>query len=144
MVVSQPRLDFAWQFNTAQWSALPYGDIAEQLGVDRIVYVEIYEYRIHPPGNRLMMEGVCAATIGIIERDSIDPDNFAQAMDITTMFPEDQHVTIDEIAPDQMRFTLTSLFIRDTAWLFHRHIEPKYPDKYQGSIPETFPGSNQG
>ena len=57
--VMNPDLVIAWQFNTTQWSAMPYGDLAARLQVDRIVYVDMYEYRIHPPGNSWIYEGRC-------------------------------------------------------------------------------------
>lgn len=134
--VVNPDAVLSWQFNTTQWNAMPYGDIPIALGVERVVYVDLYEYRLHPRGNSLMMEGVCAASLGIIERAYIDPDNFSQVMDVTTTFPKLSNVTRDEISEQQVEFGLLSLFIRDSAWLFHQHVEPKYPDKYQGSIPE--------
>lgn len=133
--VMNPDRVIAWQFNTAQWSGMPYADIAHQLNVDRIVYVDLYEYRLHPPGNRWLYEGVCAATVGVIERESSDPDAFAQAMNVTSTFPPINSVTKDEAAPQQIHTALLTQFIRQTAWLFHEHVEPKYPDRYQGAPP---------
>lgn len=134
--VMSPDAVLAWQFNTTGWSAMPYGDIAATLNVDRVVFVDLYEYRLHPPGDRWMWEGVCAASIGVIERESIDPDFFAKDMSVTTTFPDIETVTRDEMTQQQMEFGLVQRFIRDTTWLFHTHLEPKYPDKYQGSLPD--------
>lgn len=134
--VVNPDAVLAWQFNTTQWNAMPYGDIPIALGVERVVFVDLFEYRLHPRGNSLMMEGVCAASIGIIERGYIDPDSFTMVMDVTTTFPKLSNMTRDEISAQQVEFVLLSLFIRDSAWLFHSHVEPKYPGKFQGSIPE--------
>lgn len=133
--VMHPDQVIAWQFNTSQWSALPYGDIAASLKVDRIVYIEMYEYRIHPPGNSWLYEGVCAATVGIIERGNIDPDSFAQAMNTTTTFPNIKSLTRDEATPERVQLGLLSKFITETSRLFYEHIKPKYPDKYQGPPP---------
>ena len=130
-----PDLVIAWQFNTTQWSAMPYGDLAARLEVDRIVYVDMYEYRIHPPGNSWLYEGVCAATIGIIESDSFDPDSFAHAMNTITTFPSVSNLTRDEATPDRVQLGLLAKFIQDTSRLFYEHIKPKYPDKYQGPPP---------
>lgn len=133
--VMHPDLVIAWQFNTTQWSAMPYGDLAASLQVDRIVYVDMYEYRIHPPGNSWLYEGVCAATIGVIERDNFDPDTFAHAMNTTTTFPDIKSLTRDEATPERVQLGLLTRFIQDTSRLFYEHIRPKYPDKYQGPPP---------
>ena len=74
--VLDPRLVNSWQFRTPQWSALAFGEMAERLKVNRIVYIDVYEYRLNPPGNRYLWDGVCAANVSIIERDSYDPDMF--------------------------------------------------------------------
>ncbi|MCZ6836630.1 MAG: hypothetical protein O7G85_12710 [Planctomycetota bacterium] len=134
--VMNPDAVLAWQFNTAGWNALPYADLVYSLDVDRIVYVELYEYRLNPPGDRWMWEGVCAAEIGIIEREGPDPDFFSVSMNVTTTFPEKNVVTRDEYPQQQIEMGLLGRFIRQTTWLFFDHIEPKYPDKYQGTVPE--------
>ena len=134
--VVSPDAVLAWQFNTAEWSALPYGDLVRALDVDRVVYVDLYEYRLHPPGDSYIWQGVCAATIGIIEQESIDPDFFAETMDVMVEFPTRSHVTRDELPARDMQTILVKLFIRDSGFLFYRHVKPKYPDKYQGEWPK--------
>ena len=74
--VMSPTRVAEWQFRTPLWSALPYGEMAESLGVERIVHIDLYEFRLNPPGNRWLWEGVCAANVGVIEPDGIDPDSF--------------------------------------------------------------------
>ena len=36
----------------------------------------------------------------------------------------------------QIEMGLLAIFVRDTGWLFFRHLEPKYPDHYNGQIEE--------
>src|SRR5262245_38504421 len=33
-----------WQYRTPQWNTLPYGELAEQLNVDRVVHINLTEY----------------------------------------------------------------------------------------------------
>ena len=70
--VVDPRRVHTWKFRTPQWSSMPMGEIATRLDVDRLVHVDIYEYRLHPPGNRYLWDGVCAANVGVIERAIAD------------------------------------------------------------------------
>ena len=117
-----------WQYQTPSWSMLPYGEIASELGVDRVVSIEIYEFRLNPPGNRYLWDGACAGSIGIIERDGWDTDAFARTWDITSKFPDIQGVGRESASESSIQMGVLAKFVEETAWLFYRHIEDKYPD----------------
>ena len=50
--IKHPMQVRQWQFTTPQWNAMAFGEMVEELGVDRIVLVDIQEFRLHPRGNR--------------------------------------------------------------------------------------------
>ena len=131
-----PNIVVQWQYNTPQWNAMPMGQVAETLQVDRIVYIEIFEFRLNPPGNSYLWEGVCQATVGVIERDGIAPDSFVETMTVRAEFPPLEGVTRQSVRGEEIEYGLLQEFIKKTSWLFHRHLEPKYPDKFR---PETVP-----
>jgi hypothetical protein len=132
--VRRPEEILRWQWRTPQWNAMAYGEMAESLDVDRIVFIEIYEYRLNPPGNRWLWEGVCAANIGVVERDGFDPDMFADTFAVTSEFPTVKNVDRTGATAGQIEQGLLAQFIQRTAWLFHEHLEPKYPDKYRPEL----------
>lgn len=123
-----------WQFRTPQWGALPLGEVTEHLGVERVVKVDILEYRLNPPGNRFLWEGVCTARIGVIERDAIDPDMYVETFDVSASFPNKTGVGRDSAPAVAIEHGLLHEFIKKSAWLFHRHEEPKHPDKYRPQL----------
>jgi len=123
-----PRLVLQWQYQTPHWSALPYGRIAEELGVERVVLIDIYEYRLHPPGNTWIWDGVCAATVGVVEAGLFDTDEFADTFSITVRFPDMEGVSRESANASQIETGLLVKFYQRTAWLFFDHIEDKYPD----------------
>ncbi len=129
--VVDPGVVINWQYRTPQWNALPYGQIAEQLGVNRLVHIDLYEYRFHPPGNRWEWEGACSANVGVVERDGFDPDTFVEVFAVESRFPTIKGVGLANATQSQIELGLLAEFIRKTAWLFHTHLEPKYPDKYR-------------
>lgn len=129
--VIDPRVVLAWQYRTPQWNAMPYGQIAEELNVERVVYLDIHEYRLNPPGNRWEWEGVCAANVGVIERGSFMPDTFADSFNVVARFPTLTGVGRADAEASQISYGLLSEFIKQSAWLFYEHEEPKYPDKYR-------------
>ena len=117
-----------WQYQTPSWSMLPYGEIAKELGVDRVVSIEIYEFRLNPPGNRYLWDGACAATVGVIEKDGWDTDAFARTWEITSQFPDMQGVGRESATESSIQMGVLAKFVDETAWLFYRHVEDKYPD----------------
>lgn len=131
--VMHPRAVLAWQYSTPQWNAMPYGELAAALDVERVVVIDIFEYRLNPPGNRWEWEGVCAATVGIIERDGFSPDSFAESFTVVGRYPNLRMLTRDEADVRSIERGLLAEFIKETAWLFHEHERPKYPDKYRAS-----------
>lgn len=132
--VLDPQQVLNWQYRTPQWAALPLGEIAAQLNVDRVVFIDILEYRLHPPGNRYLWDGEAVARIGVIERDGIDPDSFSDTFDIVSRFPNIEGVGIESADRAQIETGLLADFVKRCAWLFHLHYEPKHPDQYNPSF----------
>ena len=122
------RMVMQWQYQTPTWSMLPYGDIAKELGVERVVFIEVYEFRLNPPGNRYLWDGACAASVGIIESDGWDSDSFAKSWDITAKFPDIAGVGRESASSSAIQMGVLSKFVDQSTWLFYRHIEDKYPD----------------
>lgn len=123
-----------WQWRTFDWASMPYGEIAQKLGVDRVVHIDIFEYRLNPPGNSWLWEGVCSANVSIIEADFPDPDMFADTFAITTKFPDVQGVDRDSASETAIERGLLQSFVKETVWLFYDHLEPKYPQYYRPEL----------
>ena len=122
------RTVMQWQYQTPTWSMLPYGEIAKELGVERVVLIEVYEFRLHPAGNRYLWDGVCAGTVGVIERDGWDSDSFAKTWDIAAKFPDIAGVGRESATADSIQMGVLAKFVDQCTWLFYRHVEDKYPD----------------
>jgi len=130
MTLKHPMQVRQWQYATSQWNALALGEIAEELGVDRVVLVDIQEFRLHPRGNRWLWEGVCRAAVGVIESDGYDTDTFADIWEVTANFPDLEGLDRDSASEWEVQTGLLAEFVKRTSWLFYTHLEPKYPDKY--------------
>jgi hypothetical protein len=126
--VLDPRTVMNFQYQRPSWAAMPLGQIADELDVDRVVVIDIYEYRMHPPGNRWMWEAVCAAHVGVAERDGIDPDEMVEQWNVSAKFPPQEGTTRDQLNQTLVQNGLLSTFVRNAAWVFYDHIEDKYPD----------------
>lgn len=133
--VVHPGMVARWQFETPQWTAMPTSEIATELNVDRVVYIDLHEYRLTPPGNQWLWEGRCSAVIGIIEADSYEQDGFADSYDISAIFPRRPNLlSRDEAREADIERGLLNEFIKQSAWLFFFHEEPKHPDRYRPEL----------
>ncbi len=118
-----------WQYRTPQWRALAYGEIARELGVNRLVHIDLYEFRLNPTGNSYLWDGAAGATIGVIEADTFAPDEFVYTTNVMVRFPDKEGVGREAARREDIERGLLTLFIQRTSWLFYRHIEDKYPDR---------------
>lgn len=133
--VIRPDAVARWQFETPQWSAMPSTEIAKSLGAQRVIYIDLQRYSLTPPGNQWLWEGRCSAMIGIIEADSYEHDGFADTYEITAGFPRRPAVlTREEANEGTIEQGLLNEFIKQTAWLFYLHEEPKHPDRYRPEL----------
>ena len=123
-----PRVCMNFQHQTPNWSAQPLGQVAEELDVDRLVILDLYEYRLNPSGNRYLWEGVAAGNIGVAERDGLDSDQTVDQWNVSAQFPLDAGVTREAMSMAVVQRGLLTTFVRNAAWVFYDHIEEKYPD----------------
>ncbi|MFM1936780.1 MAG: hypothetical protein RI990_1739 [Planctomycetota bacterium] len=123
------RESLSWSYRTPSWMTLPLGAVAEELGVDRVVLVDIYEFRLHPPGNRWIWDGLAAASVGIIERDSLDPDTFVEEYSVTVKFPDVPDLSRESAQEASVQTGLVAKFTQTVNKLFYDHITDKYPNK---------------
>ena len=125
--VLPPATVLTWQYKTPQWRAMPYGEVAKELGVDRLVYIDVYEYRLNPTGNSYLWDGVAGANIGIIETDGLAPDEFVYSTNVVSKFPDKEGVGKESARREDIERGLLTLFTSRTSWIFYDHIEDKYP-----------------
>ncbi|MCH2136905.1 MAG: hypothetical protein MK101_10040 [Phycisphaerales bacterium] len=126
-----PQAVIQWQYNTPEWNLLPRGEVCEQLGVERVLWVDLQTFRLHPQGNTWIWEGVVEAEVGVVEEGGLDPDAFVDAWRISAAFPDINSLDRDSASEESIRLGLEANFVKRTAWLFYSHVEPKYPDKFR-------------
>lgn len=111
-------------FNHPEAATKPGGKLADDLGVDRIIRVDLYEFRINDPGNQYVWDGVSAATVGVIERESITPDEYAFRSTTRVTFPDKSGITQSDISGQVVMSALVKRITDRVTWLFHDHQEP--------------------
>lgn len=108
-----------YQYNHPSWPSRSYGEIAEELGVERLVVVDIQEFRLNDPGNAYIWDGVAAATVAVVEADGPFPDDIAHEHFVHVTFPDSGGYGPEDFSRIQMLSVLKSRFIDRATWPFY-------------------------
>ncbi len=110
-------------YNTPQWPAMPRGEVADMLGVERLVVVELVEYRLHEPGNKYIWDGSASCVVSVYESDSPFPDDPVYEKAIRVSFPDISGLMRNEIPEAAVNTELANRLTNRIAWLFYTHEE---------------------
>ena len=108
-------------YDHPSWVAKPRGELAKELGVERLVFVELLEYQVNDPGNAYVWDGVAAGNIGVIEVEN--PDDFAFQKSIRVVYPDESGHGPGDMSQVVVSSVLIKRFTDRAAWLFFTHKE---------------------
>lgn len=114
-------------YDNPRWVTLPRGQLAKELGVDRLIVVDVQEFRLNDPGNQYLWAGVAAGTVGVVEAESSEPDEFAFEQPLKVTFPDKDGYGPNELGAEVVSTELARRFIDRATWMFYEHQEPYYP-----------------
>ena len=106
----RPSEVMAFQAKSPYWVAVPYGELAKELKVDRLVVVSLARYSVHEPGNKELWQGNMAGRVSVAEADGKDPDNFVYAKTIAVKFPEDRPMGVVNANEETIELGMLKLF----------------------------------
>ncbi|MBX3362763.1 MAG: hypothetical protein KF705_15170 [Phycisphaeraceae bacterium] len=110
-------------YENPSWTARPYSELAATLGVERLVVIDLNEFRLNDPGNRYLWDGVAAGAVSVIEADGSVPDEFVFQRAIRVGFPDVTGVEQEQFTARQIASVLIARFVNRAAWLFYDHEE---------------------
>ncbi|TVQ30408.1 MAG: hypothetical protein EA376_13165 [Phycisphaeraceae bacterium] len=119
-----PQAILQFQYDRPRWTAMGYSDLAAELGVERLVFVDLYEFRLNEPGNMYLWDGLAAAMVGVVETDGFMADEFIYTKEISVGFPDGQGFGPQEFTAPQISAVLRSRLVDRASWLFYDHKEP--------------------
>ncbi|MEO0512602.1 MAG: hypothetical protein AAF108_06860 [Planctomycetota bacterium] len=108
-----------YQYNNPSWSAREYIEIADEFGVDRLVVIDLQEFRLHDPGNSYLWDGQAAASVVVLERDSITPNDFAFRKFLQVGFPDTNGLGPAQLREEVVRTELAIRLSNRISWLFY-------------------------
>lgn len=121
--VTNPDDVLVWQNANEYWTARPPSMLIASLDVDRLVIVEIGEYRVTDSGDTNIKRGVISANVNVVEADAPDPDNYAFGDSLRVAFPDEFRTKIGLVQADvQDIYTITvARFTEQAAGYFYDH-----------------------
>lgn len=111
-----------YQKRNPYWTSQRPSQTMEDLGVDRLIVIDLNEYRTHEPGNQNLWRGVIDATVAVYEADAEDADNRVYERQVRASFPEDdKEFGLTKGSDDAMEAQVLQVFSAKTAGLFYDH-----------------------
>ncbi len=112
-----------YQSRYPNWIAKTSEELAAEFGVDRLVTIDLAEYRLTDPGNPYIWAGTAIGTVSVTETDGATPGLYAFREAVRVGFPDATGVSPLEMPRDTVRIALTSRFVQRASWLFFDHTE---------------------
>ncbi len=114
------------------WMIKPPSAVQKALGVDRLVWVDVQDFRTHEEGaSSDLLQGLASGSIQVLEAETGENNTYAFSQSVTTQYPTMQHSSVglpdgqNDLTEGKVRFNLIQLFSRDTAGAFYDHEETR-------------------
>lgn len=104
-----------------------YDEVARRFGVDRLVVIQLDEFRLAEPGNQYVWNGQAAGNLLVVEADSYIEDDVRLEQYVNVKYPFKPNTTIDELPADAVALELLRRFANRASWYFYTHRE-RYPE----------------
>lgn len=121
-VVPGPMM-LQFQYNNPSWPSWSYERLAQEFTVDRLVIVDLFEYRLNEPGNRFVWDGRAAARVSVFEAGMGGAD-VSFYRDVQVRYPDQTGVTRTELQEQVIVQGLEVRLVNRVCWLFFDHEEP--------------------
>lgn len=125
VAVTLPREIEAFQQRNPAWITVRPSRLMDQLGVDRLVIIDINEYRTNEPGNINVWKGKIDATVALHESDSEVPDNRVLEQTVVAGYPEGTEFGLirEHAQEGAVEQAMLKTFTLRAAGLFYDHEE---------------------
>jgi len=119
--VANPAQVLEFMRSNPYWTTMPYSELITMLEVDRLMVVDLSDYRLNEPGNQHIWRGNISANVLVIEGDSPDPDQAAFEAQIISLFPDNRAVGLVNADRSTVELATLQLFAVQVGHLFYDH-----------------------
>ena len=125
--VTLPKEIDEFQRRNPYWITTRPSRLINQLGVDRLVIIDLSEYRTNEPGNANVWKGVVAGSVSVYEAESENPDNRTFERHVEAQYPSGSRFgeIKDHATEDAIETATLQLFALRAGGLFYDHEEAR-------------------
>lgn len=127
--VVDPKQTVEFQQRNLYWNTVPFAELAQRLGVTRLVIVELTDYQLHEPGNVNIWRGLLAASVSVAETDSPTPNNLVYDSLVSVAYPPNKPLGVLNSDQRTIRLGTLDLFSHQVAGRFYEHEEAPPAEK---------------
>lgn len=113
-----------FQYQRPGWITMTPTDLAKELEVERLVYIDLTDFALTDPGNPYLWNGTASVTVQVLETEGSLGDTFAYRETLRVTYPEQEGLSPMQIPGETVRLELSRRIISRAAWLFFAHEEP--------------------
>lgn len=117
-----------FQLTNPSWSSWTYDQICEEFDVERLIVIDIYEFRLQEPGNQYLWNGLATARVGVVEAESPIPDDFTFNQNVRVSYPDGRGFSKSDFPRRHVFGFLEKRLVDRVSWLFYEHEEKIRPD----------------
>lgn len=110
--------------NNTRWPAMSNGELAAWLRVDRLVVLDLSDYRLTAPRNEYVWDGMAQGRVLAFEADGEGGGRIGFERDVRVAFPDQMGVSPSDLERAAVTSVLSRRLIDRVVWLFHDHEEP--------------------
>ncbi len=119
LALTDPAAVLAFQEKNPYWATIPPSRLLGQFQTDRLVLIDLSEYRVHEPGNVNLWQGRVEASVSVFAVDSEDPDNSVFNAKVSGGFPEKTPTGLPGGDSDTIQLGMVAVFAKRASGLFH-------------------------
>jgi hypothetical protein len=121
--VTDPAQVLKFQQDNPYWTARAPSQLIRALNVERLIIVEVGEYRTHESGNKHVLRGVVSGNVNLLEAEAPNPDNYAFGQSVRSVFPDETRTKIGTLtlSEELVETEARRRFAEDSAGLFYDH-----------------------
>lgn len=121
-----PTEALSYCYHNPAWHLRSPDRLSKDLGgAERIIIIEVTEYRLHDPGNKYLWNGHAAARVSVGDSST---GEFVYDQVINIKYPDSEGFGQEDITRDQVTSVLLSRLVDRMSWLFYEHEEKTRPD----------------
>lgn len=118
-----------FQYQHPQWTTWTLQKLAQELEVDRLVFIDIQEFRLNEPGNQYLWKGTAGGLVGVVEADTDTSESFAFSEPISVQYPtKETGLSPSQTSWNDMQVILAKRLVDRASWMFYEHEEANVID----------------